>query len=208
MQEKSYILWRMLKLETKICKVCHNELEISNFFKSSRGRKGHRSTCKKCCSKQVVDNRHRNGVNRPYSESRYCSHFLGVHVAERVLYNVYKNVQKMPFGNPGYDFICNKGYKIDVKSSCLRKCVGHSPTWEFDIKENKIADYFLLIAFDNRSDLNPMHVWLVPSDKVNCKKCIGIANLPKVLNKWIQHEKKIDQVVMCCNVLKGECNAM
>jgi hypothetical protein len=115
--------------------------------------------------------RHVTGRQKPMSENKDCSLFLGVHVAERVLSNVFKNVQRMPQNNPGYDFICSKGYKIDVKSASLCKILDkkHGSViwrWNFHIRNNTIADYFLLIAFDDRENLNPMHVWLIKGSEL------------------------------------------
>ena len=72
---------------------------------------------------------------KPASENRQCPAFLGVHVAEQVLSKVFKDVKKMPYGHKGFDFICNKGKKIDVKSSCMR---ASGSNWAFDIRKNKI----------------------------------------------------------------------
>jgi len=96
----------------------------------------------------------------PMKINKKCASFLGCHVAERVLSHVFKDVEKMPYGNIGFDFICNKGFKIDVKASCLH--VNNS--YAFHINRNKIADYFLLVGFDNRENLNPQHIWLMKSN--------------------------------------------
>jgi len=68
--------------------------------------------------KYQTERRHRLGISRPMGENRDCSKFLGVHVAEQVLSQVFNNVEVMPHNNKGFDFICNRGKKIDVKSSC------------------------------------------------------------------------------------------
>ena len=70
----------------------------------------------------------------------------------------------MGIGNCGYDFICGDGYKIDVKSAATGDKSGH---WIFYTSKNKIPDYFIFIAFDNRDDLNPTHLWIVPGNIVN-----------------------------------------
>lgn len=94
--------------------------------------------------------------------NKKCPLFLGCHVAERVLSHVFKDVERMPHNNKGFDFICNKGFKIDSKASCLHK----DNTYIFHINHNKIADYFLCIAFDNRDNLNPQYIWLIKSDEI------------------------------------------
>lgn len=128
-----------------------------------------------------------------------CAIFLGVVVAERVLSKVFKNVERMRQGNPGYDFICGKGFKIDVKSSCFDKKRG---SWRFRIDRNQEANYFLCLAFDNRKDLKPQHLWLIPSKVVN--HLTGATISRSKLEKWAQYEltDKIDEVVACCDTLK------
>jgi hypothetical protein len=199
--------------EIKVCSKCNQpKLKIS-FYKMRSNSPILRPSCKVCCNKNSTDwalnnadrrrelNRkysYESGRNRgPMNENKTCSSFLGVHVAERVLSYVFKNVTRMPNNNPGYDFICNNGYKIDVKSACLQKDKNwNSSQWKFHIEKNKIADYFALLAFDNREDLNPVHWWLVPGNVVNDKIGIGIA-ITK-LDKWEQYEQPINKVIEKC----------
>ena len=132
--------------------------------------------------------------------NKLCASYLGVHIAERLLKHIYKNVEQMPYGNPGYDFICGKGYKVDVKSSCLR--TNWNGNWIFHIFKNTIADYFIFVAFDNRNDLNIEHVWIVPGYIVNDKTGISISK--SNIDNWKQYEQSIDQFMTCCNIMKGE----
>jgi len=107
----------------------------------------------------------------------------------------------MPTGNPGYDFLCSKGYKIDVKSATKSKSRNG---WMFKISKNRIADYFLLLAFDNRENLNPQHLWLIPAVILNDKKNTTIA--PSTLEKWSKYEldNKLNDVIACCTTLRGD----
>lgn len=149
-------------------------------------------------SKEYV--RRRNRAGKPsMAENKTCSMFLGVHVAEQVLSKVFKDVKQMPSNNPGYDFTCNKGMKIDVKSSCIRKYT-KTPNWTFAIDKNKTADYFLCIAFDNRKNLNPLHLWLIPNEILNTNRIAGIAE--STLSKWNEYALPIDKVTTCCNTLR------
>lgn len=142
------------------------------------------------------EKRHNEGETS-MAENRECSLFLGVHVAEQVLSKVFKNVVRMPNGNAGYDFICNKGKKIDAKSSCTHVS---GSDWTFSIRKNKIADMFLLLTFNNRDDLKPLHIWLIPADVINHRQNIGISesNLPK----WDKYKLDINKVTACCDVMK------
>lgn len=130
------------------------------------------------------------------SDNKSCALYLGVHIAERVLSHVFKDVKRMPLHNPGYDFICNEGKLIDVKASVQQR---NTPTaswrWKFEINHNVIADYFLCLAFDNREDLNPLHLWLLPSSKFNKMKAISISQ--STLFKWSRYEQPIEKVLDC-----------
>jgi hypothetical protein len=135
------------------------------------------------------------------SENRACASFLGVHVAERVLSHIFKDVTRMHYGNPGYDFICRHGYKVDVKSSCRRThSENRADNWMFSINKNRVADYFLCLAFDSRESLNPEHVWLIPADNINDRMGVGIST--STIHKWNEFEQPIDQVVTCCDMMR------
>jgi len=131
--------------------------------------------------------------------NKNCGMYLGCIIAEQVLSHLFKNTERMSICNPGYDFICGKGYKIDCKSSCMIK--GKYNPWKFDINRNKIADFFLCLAFDNRQDLNPLHIWLIPGNVVNNQFCASISE--STLEKWSEYEQPLNKVLMCCNMMKG-----
>lgn len=133
--------------------------------------------------------------------NKSCGAFLGIHVAERVLSNVFRDVQTMPYGHSGYDFICNRGRKIDVKSSTMRAYETRVSRWEFNIKRNTIADHFLCIAFDNRDDLTPLHIWLLPSAHV-CNRVNAVISITTI-DKWDEYRIPIDKVISCCNEMKN-----
>jgi len=146
--------------------------------------------------------RDRLGI-KPMSENKECALYLGVHVAERVLSKVFKDVEVMPMNNPGYDFICNRGKKIDVKSSCTsldKRSKNIRKSWNFCINKNKIPDFFLCLAFDNRNDLTPLNIWLIPSEKINDK--VGITITETKIEKWDQYKFGIESVVECCEKIK------
>ena len=144
--------------------------------------------------------RHRIGRYQPMSENRQCPAFLGVCVAERVLSHVFKHVERMPYGNTGFDFICGHGYMVDVKGACRHVREKHADNWMFTIRKNKIAEYFLCLAFDNRNDLNPEHVWLIPANDVNDR--VGISIAETTLTKWDQYKLDVEKVSACCNILR------
>lgn len=170
--------------------------------------------CHKCYRKKY-DKLHRTRINKQHREQSYtttsrrqmsenkkCTLFLGVHVAEQVLSKVFKDIQEMPPCNPGYDFTCNQNKKIDVKSSCARINKLGRRTWGFKINHNTIADYFLCITFDNRNDLNPLHIWLIPGNVLNHSSGITISE--SRIGKWDKYKLDINKVTACCNTLKDK----
>ena len=146
--------------------------------------------CKSCYNKE----HHERPIN-PESST-----YLGCTIAEKVLSKVFNNVETMPYRNPGFDFICNKGKKIDVKSSCIDNSNKLKCRWAFGIRKNKIADFFLCIAFDNRDKLTPLHLWLIPSDKINNLTKLSISN--RTLKKWSEYEMDITDTLRCCDTIK------
>ena len=132
------------------------------------------------------------------AENKECSSHLGVHIAEQALSQFFKTIKRMPINNPGYDFKCGLDYKIDVKSSCK----GQGGSWQFRIKRNAVADYFLCIAFDDRENLTPLHVWLIPGPAVNHLVGLGICPGERGLAKWAKYEKGLEPVEMCCSKMR------
>ena len=140
--------------------------------------------------------RNRNYKSKPLN--KLSSNYLGVTCAEQVLEQIFKNVQIMPYGNKGFDFICGNGFRVDSKASI--KCKDNY--WTFNIRKNKTADYFALLAFDNREDVNPLYFWLIPGDAINDNVGIRISQL--TINKWNKYEQPIDKVIKCCDNLRGD----
>lgn len=97
----------------------------------------------------------------PMKENRRDPRFLGMYIAENGITKIFQGSQKMPYGNPGYDIICPKGYKIDVKATTLNPY----NNFIFHIGRNMTADYFILVAFDNIIELKPLHIWIIKSDE-------------------------------------------
>ncbi len=195
-------------MKNKTCRVCNVKLDNKNWAPSNQKRRQY--ICKKCENertkawqkanpekKRATDIRadRKRGI-RPFDENKKCSKFLGCHVAERILSHVFKDVEVMPFDNPGFDFICNKGKKIDVKSSCLHP----NGAWGFIFRHNTTADYFLCLAFDNREYLNPLHVWIIPGNVVNHLTATSIR--PSSVHRWDDYRLDISKIVACCDAMK------
>jgi hypothetical protein len=130
--------------------------------------------------------------------NKECSSWLGCHIGERVLSNLFNDVQVMPPQNHGYDIICNRGKLIDIKSSATGDKRGY---WQFAINHNTTADEFVLIAFDSREKLNIVHLWLIPGRLVNHLTSMRIYKT--TIDKWTDYELPIDKAIIYCDQLKG-----
>ena len=193
------------------CSKCGDDLVIGENWNTSNQR-NHDYRCRGCerkrrslwrkanpdKSRACSTRSNRKYGKRPFDENRECGQYLGVYIAERVLSHVFKNVERMPIGNAGYDFVCNKGKKIDVKSSCLHK----NGCWQFNIRYNVLANDFLCIAFDNREDLTPVHVWLLPGNKFS--HLTGASIHPTTIRKWDGYKLDIEKVSACCDMIRGD----
>ena len=135
-------------------------------------------------------------------ENKSCPIYLGIVIGERLCRHLFKDVEVMPYGNTGYDIICNKGKKIDVKTACIALQYNKYQYWNFDINYNTIADYFICVAFDNRTDLNPLHLWMIPGNEINFKSSKSIR--PTTVHKWSQWERDINDAQICCTEMKKE----
>lgn len=136
------------------------------------------------------------GKTSPMSENDDCASHLGVfigeNIAEPILIEIFGYIEKrMYYSNSGYDYIVNGGYKIDVKTSKLHN---KEYRWVFDIYHNHIADYFLLLAFDNRNDKNLIHVLLIKGDniirdrKFNMRSSFPVKNDPKYMDDLYEYD--------------------
>lgn len=148
------------------------------------------------------------GMPSPIKENRKDRRFIGIYIGENAVAKIYEASKRMPYFNPGYDIICPKGYKIDVKSTVLSRY----NTFGFAINKNKIADYFALVAFNNIIELIPIHIWIIKSDEnidgktVNQLYKLAIINEPRYLDKYSKYEKldKLDILKNLCKEFGAE----
>ena len=181
------------------CRVCGKRLvENENWCKSNV--KSGNYICKQCSVAYSSEYNHKQGIYQPMGKNRACSLFLGVCVAEKLLSKVFVDVKRMPNGTVGYDLICNRGKRIDVKSACTRFGKRRSGRWLFSILKNTIADYFLCVAFDDREQLNPLHLWLIPGTRINHLQSTSISI--NRLSKWDEYKLDIKDVVHCCEAMR------
>ena len=216
---KDVVRWKM----THNCRVCEVELNDDNWYPSFQ--KGGNYLCKECDKERcrvyrkanqdklkeyaclhreehsekvkAINTRHqrKNGA-LPFDENKECTSYYGVYINEGLLKRYFNDVEVMPYGYPGYDFICNNGWKIDGKSSFT----GDKGCWEFRINHNTTADYFFCVAYDNRKDKNIIHIWILPGDKFN--HLMGASISKSTIDKWAEYEQPIDKLSACCNKIR------
>lgn len=133
-------------------------------------------------------------------ENKTCAQYLGIVIGERLCRHLFKDIEVMPNGNTGYDIICNKGKKIDVKTACITLDRA-SLHWQFRIDYNITADFFILVAFDNLTDLNPLHMWMIPGEEINHRASIQM--YPSTIYKWDKWKRDINDAQICCAELKN-----
>ena len=209
---------------TKKCSKCGISKPLDEFHNQKDGKYGKRADCKKCNiehSKQYAQEhkveikkyqknyrqnnkekiRTQRGSKSMY-EDKSSNQWLGIVIGERLCRHLFKDVEVMPFGNPKFDIVCNRGKKIDVKIAVITFNHGKNPRWIFNIRRNTTADFFICVAFDNRIDLNPLHLWMIPGKEVNHKTKEIIS--PSRIHKWDKWERDINNAQLCCTEMKKE----
>ena len=184
----------------KPCNYCGKITPYSKFKPDKSVKSGISGMCNRCHSDYVRERNHKLGRTIPYNKLKTCSSYLGVHVAERLLCKVFNNVEQMPLGNSGFDFVCGKGKKVDSKCSTEKHEHGHCVRWRFDIEKNVTADYFACIAFDNRTDINPLYFWLIPGHKINHLRCFTVSI--STIDKWDIYRQPVDRMLKCCSSIR------
>lgn len=181
---KEFVQWGM---ENKIRKCvlsngCKTETEYKNILAKKRGYNDNAEL-----RKEIYYN---NGTRSPPSENEYCSDFLGKYIGEelfkqfleKVMFEFVNKIGKGS-GDKGIDFLCtypmqgfidiynhlklemDKEYRIQLKIRCLTYR-DKRIYWNFRIDYNKNADLFILCGFDNRKELNILHIWIFKKDDI------------------------------------------
>lgn len=141
------------------------------------------------------------GMINHLTENRSTKNFIG-YIAECGVSKIFDNVMRMPYANPGYDFICDRGQKIDVKGAILNQ---HNQ-FSFHIRYNHITDYFVLIGFNDILKLEPLHIWLIKSGEIiqelsiNDRHILHIPNTNKYIEKFKKYElsDKLEKLKSSC----------
>lgn len=122
------------------------------------------------------------GKRLPMSIKEDCSVNFGVYKGEELfkiyLSTIFERVVHMKYGNKCFDFKCrnpkqefidnyhitiekNKEYRIQSKVSSLT-----DDCFAFTIDNNENTDFFILVGFDNRYNLNVVSIWLIGIDEM------------------------------------------
>jgi len=155
---------------------------------------------KKWYQKHKDEIRQKNGTQSMY-ENKLCPAYLGIVIGERLIRHLFNDVEVMPYGFPDYDFICNKGKKINVKTACITFQNKKYPRWKFRIDCNTITDFFIIVAFDNLTNLNPLYLWMIPGKELNHQGSAQIR--PSTINKWDEWKRDINDAQLCCTEMKN-----
>jgi len=188
----------------KVCSTCGFILPISKFNTQCGTKDGYRNVCKDCCNKRRKNWEHKIGKSEPASSTHARSVYLGVIIGEEIACKYFKNPVRAPYGTPGYDLICQNGFKIDVKLATANK----DGAWSFSIKNRsgEKPDYYLLLAMDDTDDLSPCHIWIVPANAIIGKGKIcdrqSFMVSPTTLHKLSKYEKPIEKLECVCNMMK------
>lgn len=145
---------------------------------------------------------YKTGRRLPKEFNEDCPVYFGCYT-ESLMIQTFEGAIRMPNNNPGFDWTCKNGDKIDNKGVCLRYNTHNNWSgWRFSIRYNDIADWFILSAWDNRDSLQPLYVWAFHKNdmvkyrigrhnvlKKFCnRESIAIPNTPEGLKEFEKYE--------------------
>lgn len=196
------------------CKGFDNTTEYKNSWAKSKGFEN--------CAEYCREHRWNKGIIGPMSENESCSLYKGIYIGEsqiakHILEMIFECVDIKPPNNPGFDFICRnpriefiekypifefisgKEYRIDSKIRKLEFRKNYRELWNFPIRYNNIADYFILIGISNGNDDNEidiLYIWFFKKDdiirgrKLWRREMFSITNSSKCILRFHTHELK------------------
>lgn len=157
------------------------------------------------------------GIQRPIDEAKDSSSYFGVCIGEKYVSQTFDNPKMMPYGNPGYDWECKNGLKIQHEARCLCRSEyatdGTNPQFKFThIDYNKVADVFILSGWKDRKSLEPLHVWAFYKDDIVrgelfwMRDSLSITNIPLCLREFEKFEvtSRLDKLKDMCKDIKNK----
>jgi len=139
--------------------------------------------------------RYNTGEQVPMSENPYCAKWFGEFIAENYVMKTFEDPIKAPPNNPGFDWTCNKGQKIQHKARCL-EIANTSEGWGFPIRRNHIPDYFILSGWKDRESLEPLFILIFHRDEMIrgapfwMRPSFWITNKPEYIRYFSDHDVK------------------
>jgi len=156
----------------------------------------------------------------------YLGKYIGEDIFKIFLLTIFEYVKQQYSSNRGFDFICKnprqgfidkysqfkleigKEYRFDSKSVLIKGCNNSDKWfgWQFNIRYNNIADYFILCGY--KDNFNPIHIWvfnkndIIYGRKFWMRENITIANNPYKLGIFKSYEL-IDELDIWKNILKS-----
>lgn len=200
-----FIRWSIekgiFKRNTKIEREYRNKLAREKGYSDDTERRRH--DFNKQIEREGYDN-----FALPMSENKNCAPYFGIEIAEKYVFSLFDDAERMPPNNPGYDWICKKGEKIQSIARCLCKSKD-SLVFVFAIKYNNLTDYFILTGWDNRDSLNPLRVWLIHKDEIIRgrklweRDSLSIINRPEYLAEFKKYEitDKLEKLKDLCKTI-------
>lgn len=156
------------------------------------------------------------GKHRSMEENKDCPVYFGVCIGEKYVSKTFDNPKMMPYGNPGYDWECKNGLKIQHEARCLCKSDyatdGTNPQFKFThIDYNKVADVFILSGWKDRESLEPLLVLVFKKDDIVrgepfwMRNSLSITNTPKYLREFEKFEvtNRLDKLKEMCKNIKN-----
>lgn len=150
-----------------------------------------------------------NGIHEPLELNEDCSPWFG-QFTENLMIHIYPGAKKMPYGNPGFDYLWN-GVKIDNKGRCLEHS-WKSQRWKFDIRWNNSAEKFSLSGWDNRKSLVPIVAFefdrndIVRGKPFWKRDSISITYTPEGLEQFEDYQIDIEWLKKLCDKQKEWIN--
>lgn len=142
------------------------------------------------------------------------------------LLNCFESVRRTGYNDDGIDYFCNnpqeefigkypqfrlernKKYNIQHMARCLRYRQNRTPNWNYYVNYNDKVDYFILSAWDDKDDLNILHVWIFHKDDIIGDKKFWkrenftITNLVTKLKEFDKYELEKKDLEQLKNLVK------
>lgn len=167
----------------KTCTKCHETKPLDDFYNHKKGKNGKMSYCKECTIKKTGKYAQEHREEGKEYHRKYNQEHRDEAREKAGQISMYENKS------------CSKYLGIVIAERLIRHLFK-----DVKINRNTIADFFICVAFDNREDLNPLHIWMIPGSELNQKGKTSIS-LSRI-HKWDKWKRDINDAQLCCAELK------